>query len=365
METLQLLGVALGLAALSGLNLYLTVFLTGLAVRMDWLALAPQYEQLSILADPWILGISGVFFVLEFFADKVPWVDTIWDAVHTFIRPVGAALLAIMVLGEPSPAFDVIIGLLAGGTALTTHALKATGRLIANASPEPFSNIGLSLAEDGAVVGGLFLLAWNPLVGLGLVILGLAGAWLVGPRVWRLIRTRLHFAWKKLNYPSEEAKSDPAALRIPVDVDCALHRESPRAVRVSWCLPATSGKIPGAPANVRGWLVATTPEEAGEAGLFWAGRVFFRLRLISLMPGLAKLDYKSGFLFDVATLYNPETQKRVEVLFDRSTARAARPVLEDFFKPRTAPTPRGADASPAALPASREARDADAVVVVP
>src|SRR4029434_2921786 len=95
MEQLQLLGIALGLATLAGLNLYLTVFATGLAVQMHWITLAPQYQSLSILAHPAIIIISGVLFVLQFFADKVPWVDSLWDHVHTVIRPIGGALLAV------------------------------------------------------------------------------------------------------------------------------------------------------------------------------------------------------------------------------------------------------------------------------
>src|SRR5438094_859688 len=132
METLQLLGVALGLATLAGINLYLTVFVTGLAIRMEWIALAPQYHQLEILSDPVIIGIAGFLYFVEFFADKVPWVDSLWDAIHTVIRPVGGAFLAIRALGTPNPVFDVVIGLLAGGAALTTHSMKAGTRLLVN-----------------------------------------------------------------------------------------------------------------------------------------------------------------------------------------------------------------------------------------
>ncbi|MGA0112070.1 MAG: DUF4126 domain-containing protein, partial [Chthoniobacterales bacterium] len=113
MEILQLLGVAVGLSSLAGLNLYLVVFLTGLAIRFDWINLAPQYVRLEVLADPWILGVSGVLFAMEFLADKLPWVDTAWDAVHTAIRPVGAALLGVLVLGDGHPVFNVVVGLLA------------------------------------------------------------------------------------------------------------------------------------------------------------------------------------------------------------------------------------------------------------
>src|SRR5436305_5468556 len=152
-ERLDLLAVALGMAALAGINLYLTVFATGLAIHFHWITLAPQYQSLEILGNPWIIGIAGLLYLLEFFADKIPWVDSIWDAVHTVIRPIGGAFLAIQVLGHPDPVFGVIVGLVAGGTSLASHTAKSATRLTANASPEPFSNIALSLGEDVAVVG--------------------------------------------------------------------------------------------------------------------------------------------------------------------------------------------------------------------
>src|SRR5262245_15305501 len=128
-ERLNLLAVALGLAALAGVNLYLTVFATGLAIHFHWINLAPQYQSLEVLGNPWIIGIAGVLYLLEFFADKIPWVDSIWDAVHTVIRPIGGALLAIQVLGHPSPVFTVIVALLAGGTSLITRSEEHTSEL--------------------------------------------------------------------------------------------------------------------------------------------------------------------------------------------------------------------------------------------
>ncbi|MFZ4780122.1 MAG: DUF4126 domain-containing protein, partial [Terrimicrobiaceae bacterium] len=99
MQELSLLGVALGLASLAGINLYLTVFVTGLAIRMDWVTLSPALHDLSVLSDPIIIGVAGFLYLIEFFADKIPWIDTAWDSVHTFIRPVGAAALAVAALG--------------------------------------------------------------------------------------------------------------------------------------------------------------------------------------------------------------------------------------------------------------------------
>ena len=162
METLSLLGVALGFATLSGINLYLTTFLAGMAIRFNWLDLAEKYDSLAILANPWIIGVAGALFLLEFFADKIPWLDSSWDAVHTFIRPVGGTLLALAALGEMDPAIAVIAGLLSGGTTLITHATKASSRLLINMSPEPVSNVVASLGEDGVVIAGLGLMVFAP-----------------------------------------------------------------------------------------------------------------------------------------------------------------------------------------------------------
>src|SRR5439155_8248515 len=135
---LDLLAVALGLACLAGVNLYLTVFVTGLAIHFHWITLAPQYQSLEVLGNPWIITIAGLLYFLEFFADKIPWLDSAWDAVHTVIRPIGGALLAIQVFGHSTPTFDVIVVLLAGTTSLIAHTAKASSRLVANTSPEPF-----------------------------------------------------------------------------------------------------------------------------------------------------------------------------------------------------------------------------------
>src|ERR1700722_19895568 len=185
MEILETLGVALGLASLAGLNLYLTVFVTGLAIQQHWIDVSQTYPELAVLAHPAILIVSGVLYVLQFFADKVPWVDSLWDAVHTFIRPVGGAFLAIRVLGTPDPTVDVIAALLAGGVTFTTHRMKAGTRLIVNHSPEPFSNIALSFGEDAAVVGGLFLIKHDPILALIVFSLLLLAIGYVGPKIFR------------------------------------------------------------------------------------------------------------------------------------------------------------------------------------
>ena len=203
MERLDLLAVALGLAALAGINLYLTVFATGLAIHFHWITLTPQYHSLEILGDPWIITIAGILYFLEFFADKIPWVDSIWDAVHTVIRPIGGALLAIQVLGHPSPAFTVIVALLAGGTSLLAHTAKAAARLATNTSPEPLTNIGLSLGEDAAVLGGLTLVNLSPLLALITFLILIGVFFYFARRFLRSIKKKFGVAREKLDKPAD------------------------------------------------------------------------------------------------------------------------------------------------------------------
>jgi Domain of unknown function (DUF4126) len=171
-DTLALMGSALGLSLASGLSLYGAAFLTGLAIDLGWVRLAPQFEALRVLGEPIVLLVAGGLFFVEFFADKIPWLDSAWDAVHTVIRPIGGALLAVRVFGDLNPAAEVVALLLLGGVTLATHGAKASLRLTANASPEPFSNWLLSFTENGLVVGIVWLALSHPIVAL---VVGLAG----------------------------------------------------------------------------------------------------------------------------------------------------------------------------------------------
>ncbi|MFK7849400.1 MAG: DUF4126 domain-containing protein [Akkermansiaceae bacterium] len=162
MELFEHLGTALGLASLAGINLYLTAFVAGLAIRFNWIELAARHEELAVLGNEWVLGVAGTLMVIEFFADKIPWLDSGWDAVHTILRPAGGVLLGLGALGEMSPEALAIGGLLSGGASLTMHGAKAGTRLIVNMSPEPVSNSVASVAEDGLVLGGLTLTALAP-----------------------------------------------------------------------------------------------------------------------------------------------------------------------------------------------------------
>jgi hypothetical protein len=161
LDTPQLLALAAALGWASGIRLYAAVFLAGLAGFMGFVELPPG---LQVLRHPAVLGVSGSMFFVEFFADKIPFLDTIWDTVHTVIRIPAGAALAAGALGADSAAMGWIAALLGGGLAATSHTAKLTTRAAVNTSPEPFSNVAVSLFEDGFVVFMLWLSATHPVI---------------------------------------------------------------------------------------------------------------------------------------------------------------------------------------------------------
>lgn len=161
MSAVELVGLAASISLLAGWRLYLCLFAVGLAMHTGWVTLPTHLHALDVLANPWLIGVAGIGAMAEFLADKVMWVDSAWDAVHTLVRPVGGALLALALVDPSNPAWQVAVLLLGGGATLMTHGAKAATRVAVNASPEPFSNVAVSGAEDVAS-GGLLVaaLAW-------------------------------------------------------------------------------------------------------------------------------------------------------------------------------------------------------------
>ena len=166
LDTTQLLAIAAALGWASGLRLYLVVFLTGLAGYLGWVEL-PQ--GLKLLQHPAMLGASGFMLFVEFFADKIPGVDTLWDLIHTLVRIPAGAALAASVFGADQATWAMAAALMGGTLAATSHVAKATTRAAANTSPEPFSNIGLSLLGDAFVPASLWL-SWTHPVALAVVL---------------------------------------------------------------------------------------------------------------------------------------------------------------------------------------------------
>lgn len=153
MDAVGILGLAASVSLLSGWRLYLCVFATGLAMHFGWVPLPVQLHSLGVLANPWVIAVAGIGAVAEFFADKVMWVDSLWDAVHTVVRPIGGALLSLAIVDPKSASWQVIALLLGGSAALLTHGAKAGTRAAINVSPEPFSNIAVSSGEDVVTTG--------------------------------------------------------------------------------------------------------------------------------------------------------------------------------------------------------------------
>ena len=183
MSPLETLGYALGTSFAAGLNLYATVAAAGLFQRFGIIHLP---EPLQVLAHPVVLGLAVALFLIEFIADKIPYVDSVWDAVHTFIRPPAAAFLSYSAFAGGVPEqWKIGAALLAGSVALTSHGAKATTRAAANTSPEPISNWTLSLAEDSIAVFLSWLAATHPLITAGVVVVLVILAVLL---IWRLFR---------------------------------------------------------------------------------------------------------------------------------------------------------------------------------
>ncbi len=176
MGIMEILGVAASVSLLAGWRLYLCVFATGLAIRMGWIAAPEHLQSLAVLANDWVMGAAGIGMIAEFFADKIAWLDSLWDAVHTAIRPVGGAVLALALVDASDPKWQVVTLLLGGGAALFSHTAKAGTRAVVNASPEPFSNIAVSTGEDVATGGLLFLALSKPVTAIFVAILVAAAA---------------------------------------------------------------------------------------------------------------------------------------------------------------------------------------------
>ena len=188
LDTPHLLALAAALGWASGFRLYAAVFLTGMAGWLGWVALPPG---LTVLQHPAVLVASGFMLSVEFFADKIPFVDSMWDAVHTVIRIPAGAALAAAAFGADHQAMAWIAALLGGSLAATSHATKMTTRAAVNTSPEPFSNIAVSLAEDGFVVFLLWLAATHPLLFAIALVLSVVLAVLLLAVLIKFLRTVL------------------------------------------------------------------------------------------------------------------------------------------------------------------------------
>ena len=180
----ELLALAASTSLLAGWRLYLVTFVTGLAMRLGWIDLPDKLAALDVLASPWVLIVSGAAALFEFFADKIAFIDSLWDGINSTIRPLGGALLALAIVDPGDPVWQVSAFLLGGGAAFMAHAGKAGARALVNTSPEPVSNVVVSTGEDVATAGLLALAIANPLAAAAIALV------LVGLSLWLILAAR-------------------------------------------------------------------------------------------------------------------------------------------------------------------------------
>jgi Domain of unknown function (DUF4126) len=211
MGTIEALSLAMGTAWTSGINLYATVAALGIASRAEMIQLPPD---LQVLGHPAVIAIACLMYFIEFFADKVPYVDSGWDALHTFIRVPAGAILAARSLGDMNPALELAAILAGGSIALAAHGTKAATRLAINASPEPFSNWAASVTEDITVFGSIWLMFNHPVLMIILVLVFLALVIWLMPKIFRFVKRGFHALRNRMRgiKPDQPASTDPPAL---------------------------------------------------------------------------------------------------------------------------------------------------------
>jgi len=320
MDTLALLGSTFGLGLLSGIRLYSTVLAVGLGVRFGLINLHPALSHLNVLTHPAILTVAAIIFLVEFFADKIPWVDSLWDSVHTFIRPLGAALIGATAIGEVDPIVKTAVALLCGGVALSSHSVKAGTRVLVNHSPEPFSNIGLSLVEDAVVVGGTWLSLAHPVFMFSVVVVFLILFIFISPEIFRLLRLEINGFFGLL-----EKFFSPAS-----DVsDSALIEALPEKYQRYWTKKALPKNLHCRVACFAGKGVKGLRYSMGyfclaEHEAFFLTRRSFRFRIYQIdLQAVTEFYFKSKLLFDQLILQSAQTQQHFYFFKDSSNRGAS------------------------------------------
>lgn len=352
MDPIEIIGSTMGLGFVAGIRLYATVFALGLAIRLHWLHLGADTGSLQILAHPAVLIAAGIAYLAEFFADKIPWVDSVWDGFHTFIRPIGAAILAATVLGPINPVIKLTLVVLCGGVAFASHSSKAASRLVVNHSPEPFTNIALSLLEDAFVPVGVWLSLVHPALVFTLVLLFLVWFAWAAPKLFRSVYLQV-FALREWLRGKKRATSNaawahcsfdlPAALSSPLSVVFAhaspiphTHSKSVRHVlghdeTALGIQAAGSGSIEGL-RNSIGYLVI-----GSDRLVFVARRMFrFRARRVNL-GDIVEADWKRGLLMNRLVLRTTEGDRTYYVFKNVDIRRREMPAR----LPRVAEQPGG------------------------
>jgi hypothetical protein len=298
----------LGLSFVSGINLYATVLVVGLGIRYHWVTGLPS--ELAILAHPVVIALAGALYALEFLADKIPLVSTLWDGLHTFVRPVGGALLAVASASGLDPMLQVVAFMVGGSVALGTHSTKMGFRVLAHKYPNPVAHSIISVSEDLGVVALLALAYSHPLIGLCLLLcLIVLMAWLA-PLLFRTIIFVLRGVAGRMIFWHPGLTRPPTWLdrKLPVSADV-------NALRVYLCFART---VRGVSRLKKGYLVVSAHEA------FFACRGLVRSKMLPVGGTIAgELDVDEGLIFDVLTFINP-SGGRTAIYFTKECSRQFR-----------------------------------------
>ena len=197
MDAISSFALASGLSWASGIRLYATVFIVGLLAKYQWISIPASLE---ILSNPIVLGVAGFLTIIEFLADKIPYIDSAWDSIQTFIRIPAGALLAMAAINSSDPLIATLSALLGGSLTSMTHATKAGSRVLINTSPEPVSNVATSFGEDGLFLTGGWLALMHPAIFIGVLLIFVLMMFWILPKVWRGIKSI--FSNGKISKPS-------------------------------------------------------------------------------------------------------------------------------------------------------------------
>lgn len=299
MQVFQILGSSFGVALLSGINLYATTLTLGLGIRFNIISLPEHLQGLAILARPEIVIVAGILYIMEFVADKIPWLDSLWDSVHTVIRPIGGALLGAATIAPVDASWQYLVILLCGGIAWSSHTVKAGTRLAVNHSPEPVSNIGLSIFEDILAVGGIFFVIAHPTLSLALVIIFLLLFIIFAPRLYRLLKFEL---LALLAIIEKLLKGPPPDAAVPMieDVPARYHEHMPDfsdAPDGAFCVRAFSSKGIKGGKNRSGYLYRHN-DTLG----FISKKLFGKRRLEISIHDITNVDWRRNMMYSRLTL---------------------------------------------------------------
>ncbi len=323
MGGLETLISTLGLSFASGINLYATVLVVGLAQRFNWFPFLP--EELAVLGDPIVLGIAGVLYALEFFADKIPFVSTVWDGFHTFVRPLGAAALALGAAEQAGPVWQVAAFLIGGAVALGSHSTKASARVLAHTAPEPTTHSVISIAEDVGVVGLLALVYTYPWAALAVLSVLLVAMAFVTPLLIRTIRFVLRTFFGALGALFELEPSTGLARPPWLETKLADHK-----AEANWrVFRGFARNVPGMPKLARGYL-AISPEQA-----VFVRRGLTRVKKLVELGDPARLELEPGIVCDILSAPGDDKDIRICMSKDwsklyRADRQAEPPASGDF-----------------------------------